>query len=79
MNEINYGASTSGINSSLKPNQEASVSNNQKNTKTTQNQAQSTTNNYVNHIPLSPKQIANEQILWLNKMYVFQTVGYLES
>lgn len=78
-NEVNYGASTSGINSSAEPNQESGETNNQRDTKTTQNQAKSTANNKAKHIPLLPERIAYEQILWLNKMYAIRMAKYWKS
>ena len=78
LNEVNYGASTSGISTSADTNQEASTSSNKKQeTKPTQNQGKS--NNKVNHIPLTPEQLALEQILWVNKMYAVQMAKYWQS
>lgn len=79
MNEVNYGASTSGINNSEEPNQKTSTSTTHRDTKTTQNQPRSIVNNNVNHIPLLPEQIACEQIIWLNKMYAIQMAEYWQS
>lgn len=81
-NEVNYGASTSGINTSADTNpeahQEASTSSNKKQkTKSTQNQTKF--NDNINRIPLTPEQIALEQILWVNKMYAVQMAEYWQS
>jgi len=82
LNEVNYGASTSGVSTSADTNkearQEASTSSNKKQeTKPTQSQTKSNKN--VNRIPLTPEQIALEQILWLNKMYAVQMAEYWQS
>lgn len=81
-NEVNYGASTSGINTTADTNpeahQEASTSSNKKQkTKSTQNQTKF--NDNINRIPLTPEQIALEQILWVNKMYAVQMAEYWQS
>lgn len=78
MNEINYGASTSGTNTSAGTNQEASTSSNKKqDTTPTLNQPKSNTK--VNHTLMTPEKIALEQILWLNKMYAIQMAEYWQS
>lgn len=76
-NNINEGASTSGINISS----ETSTSNNNQetNTSTTQNQTKSSSNNNVNCIPWTAEQVALVQILWVNKMHAIQLVEYWES
>jgi len=77
MNEVNYGASTSGISTSADTKQEASSSNNKQETKPTQSLTKS--NNDVNRIPLTPEQLALEQILWVNRMYAVQMAQYWQS
>lgn len=78
MNEINYGASTSGISTSADNNQEASTSsNNKQETKPIKNQTKF--NNDVNRRPLTPEQLALEQILWVNKMYAVHMAEYWQS
>lgn len=80
-NDVNYGAGTSKVNNSSETNQEGgtSFSNNKQETQTTENQTKSNSNNFVNHIPLTPEQIALEQILWVNKMYAIQMAEYWKS
>ncbi|CAI6348975.1 unnamed protein product [Macrosiphum euphorbiae] len=79
LNEVNYGASTSGISTSAADtNQEVSTSsNNKQDTKPTKNQTKSKNN--VNRSPLTPEQLALEQILWVNKMYAVQMAEYWQS
>jgi len=79
VNDVNYGASTSGINMSSETNQEASTSfsNNKQETKATQNQTKF--NSKINHVSLTPEQIAVEQILWVNKMYAIKMAEYWQS
>lgn len=78
LNEVNYGASTSGISTSADTNQEVSTSsNNKQDTKPTKNQTKSKNN--VNRSPLTPEQLALEQILWVNKMYAVQMAEYWQS
>jgi len=82
LNEVNYGASTSGINISADTNQEAhqeasTSSDNKQGSKSTQKQIK--LNDNINHIPLTPEQIALEQILWVNKMYAIQMAEYWQS
>jgi len=78
VNEVNYGASTSGVSASADTNQEASTSSNNKQ-ETKPIQSQTKTNNNVNRIPLTPEQLALEQILWVNKMYAVQMAEYWQS
>lgn len=80
-NNINEGASTSGINVSSEISQEASTfsSNNKQKTKTSQNQTKLNSNVNTNCIPLTPEQVALEQILWVNKMYAIQMAEYWQS
>lgn len=60
--------------------QEASTSsNNKQETKTTQNQTKTNSNINTNYIPLTPEQVALEQILWVNKMYAIQMAEYWQS
>lgn len=77
-NNVNEGASTSGINMSSETCQETS-SNNTQELKTTQNQTKSNSKNNANCIPLTPEQVALEQILWVNKMYAIQMAEYWQS
>lgn len=78
LNEVNYGASTSGISTSADTNQEASSSSNNKQ-KTEPTQSQTKSNKNVNRISLTPEQLALEQILWVNKMYAVQMAEYWQS
>lgn len=79
-NNINEGASTSGINMSSEISQKASTSSNDKQeTKTTQNQMKLNSNIKTNCISLTPEQVALEQILWVNKMYAIQMAEYWQS
>lgn len=79
-NNINEGASTSGINMSSEISQKASTSSNDKQeTKTTQNQMKLNSNIKTNCISLTPEQVALEQILWINKMYAIQMAEYWQS
>lgn len=83
-NDVNYGAGTSGtskVNNSSEANEEAgtSFSNNNQETQTTENQTKCNSNNFANHISLTPEQIALEQILWVNKMYAIQMAEYWKS
>lgn len=82
-NEVNNGASTSGISTSADTNQEvrqeaSTSSNNKQQTKPTQNQNKSNNKNN-NRSPLTPEQLALEQILWVNRMYAVQMAEYWQS
>jgi len=79
VDEINYGASTSGINVSSETGQEpmSHFPNNKQKTKTPQNQTRPENN--ANCIPLTPEEIAVQQIMWVNKMYASQMATYWQS
>lgn len=76
-NDVNCGASTSGINTSSKPNHESVSTKLSSNSMTTQNQTNSNSN--VKNILLTPEQIALEQIMWVNKMYAIRMAEYWKS
>lgn len=80
--EVNYGASTSGSNSSLsEASQEPSTSflQDKQETKTTQNQKKINSDSNVTHISLTPEQVAVEQIMLVNRMYAIQMTEYWQS
>lgn len=70
--EVNYGASTSGYNMTSETNQEPNKSE-------TKTQNKKNPKNDLNSIPLTPEQVAVEQILWVNKMYAIQMAEYWQS
>lgn len=80
-NDVNCGASTSGINTSSKPNHESVSTKLSSNSMTTQNQTKSNSNvkNIPQNILLTPEQIALEQIMWVNKMYAIRMAEYWKS
>lgn len=79
VDEINYGASTSSINVSSEANQEPKsfFSNIKQETKTKQDQTRPEINE--NYNPLTPEEIATQQIMWVNKMYAIQMATYWQS
>jgi len=77
-NDVNYGASTSRINAPpplLATSQEASASFSKNKQETKANQTKSN----VKRIPLTPEQIAAQQVLWVNKMYAIHMANYWQS
>lgn len=81
-NEVNYGASTSGSSSSLSEASHehgTSFSHDKQETQTAQNQTKQNSDNNVTRIPLTPEQVAVEQILWVNRMYAIQMTEYWQS
>ncbi|VVC29169.1 Ubiquitin-related domain,Ubiquitin domain [Cinara cedri] len=83
--KINDGASTSGTNVRSAVNQEAcKSSNNKQDKKKTRSGTKSSSNNNPSNsnakgTPLTPEQIALEQIHWVNKMYAIQMAEYWKT
>lgn len=77
-NDVNYGASTSGVNISPELSEKL-FSTNMHDTETIQNQTRPNSNNNIKDISLTPEEIAMEQTIWVNRMYAIQMAEYWQT